>query len=212
MAGLQRCARLEVVRLLADGGPLVVALDATPLLGVPTGVGVFCREALGALSVAGRVQVEAYAVTWRRRHMLASRVPDGVRTAGRPMPARPLHLAWRHMDIPYIEWFLGRCDVVHGTNFVVPPARRAATVVTVHDLTTVRFPEMCDAPTLRFPALIRRAVDRGAWVHTPSRYVAEEVVAELGVDRERVRAVHHGTPRSLRPPEDSSSGTPSTSS
>jgi glycosyltransferase involved in cell wall biosynthesis len=42
--------------------------------------------------------------------------------------------------------------------------------------------------------------------------VAEEVVAELGVDRERVRAVHHGTPRSLRPPENSSSGTPSTSS
>ncbi len=113
---------------------------------------------------------------------------------GRAMPARPLHLAWRHSDLPPVEWFVGRCDVVHGTNFVVPPARRAATVVTVHDLTTLRFPEMCDGPTLRFPALIRRAVARGAWVHTPSRYVAAEVVSELGVDPDRVRAVHHGTP------------------
>jgi glycosyltransferase involved in cell wall biosynthesis len=189
------------VRLLADGGPLVVALDATPLLGVPTGVGVFCREAIGALSAAGQLQVEAYAVSWRRRQLLASRVPDGVVTTGRAMPARPLHLAWRHFDFPYIEWFLGRCDVVHGTNFVVPPARRAATVVTVHDLTTVRFPEMCDAPTLGYPSLIRRAVDRGAWVHTPSRYVADEVVAVLGVPRERVRAVHHGTPRPRRGPK-----------
>ncbi len=24
------------------------------------------------------------------------------------MPARPLHLAWRHLDLPPIEWFLGR--------------------------------------------------------------------------------------------------------
>ena len=87
-----------------------------------------------------------------------------------------------------------RADVVHGTNFVVPPASKAARVVTVHDLTTVRFPEMCDSPTLRFPALVRRAVAHGAWVHTPSQYVADEVVAELGVDRERVRAVHHGAP------------------
>lgn len=101
---------------------------------------------------------------------------------------------WRHLDLPPIEWFLGRCDVVHGTNFVVPPARRAASVVTVHDLTTVRFPEMCDASTLRFPALVRRAVARGAWVHTPSNYVAAEVIAEFGVDPARVRAVHHGTP------------------
>ena len=102
------------------------------------------------------------------------------------MPARPLHLAWRHLEQPPVEWFVGRADVVHGTNFVVPPTRRAARVVTVHDLTTVRFPEMCDEPTLRFPALIRRAVAQGAWVHTPSQYVADEVVAELGVDKTRV--------------------------
>jgi alpha-1,3-rhamnosyl/mannosyltransferase len=34
----------------------------------------------------------------------------------------------------------------------------------------------------------------GAWVHTPSDFVAAEVVAELGVDPARVRAVHHGVP------------------
>jgi glycosyltransferase involved in cell wall biosynthesis len=83
---------------------------------------------------------------------------------------------------------------VHGTNFVVPPTRRAARVVTVHDLTVVRFPEMCDRPTLEYPALIRRAVADGAWVHTPSEFVAAEVVDAFGVDPERVRAVHHGVP------------------
>jgi glycosyltransferase involved in cell wall biosynthesis len=123
------------------------------------------------------------------------------------MPARPLHWAWRHGQRPPIEWFLGERDVVHGTNFVVPPTRRAARVLTVHDLTVVLYPELCDAPTLIFPQLIRRAAADGAWVHTPSRFVADEVVAELGVDPERVRTVHHGVPR-LPSPEERSPALP----
>lgn len=194
-AGRDRLVHSYGDRLGHSGGDrLMVALDATPLLGVSTGVGVFCREALSALHAAGDLDVAAFAVSWRRRHLLDGLVPSGVRIVQRAMPARPLHLAWRHVEQPPIEWFVGRTDVVHGTNFVVPPARRAARVVTVHDLTTVRFPEMCDTPTLRFPALIRKAVARGAWVHTPSQFVADEVVAVLGVDPDRVRAVHHGAP------------------
>jgi glycosyltransferase involved in cell wall biosynthesis len=110
------------------------------------------------------------------------------------MPARPLQWSWRHGVRVPVEWFTGRHDVVHGSNFVVPPTAHAARVVTVHDLTVVLFPELCDAPTLGFPALVRRAAAEGAWVHTPSQFVADEVVAELGVDAERVRAVHHGVP------------------
>ena len=45
------------------------------------------------------------------------------------MPARPLHAAWGRVAFPPIEWFIGRVDVVHGTNFVVPPTSRAGAVV-----------------------------------------------------------------------------------
>jgi glycosyltransferase involved in cell wall biosynthesis len=97
-----------------------------------------------------------------------------------------------------VEWFIGHQDVVHGTNFVVPPTRTAARVVTVHDLTVVLYPELCDPPTLLFPDQIRRAVAEGAWVHTPSRFVADQVVEAFSVPPGRVRAVHHGIP--LAPP------------
>jgi len=173
---------------------LSVALDATPLLGVPTGVGVFCANAMAALGSQPAVRVEAFAVSWRRRHLLGAHVPEGVGLVGKAMPARPLHFAWRVADIPAIEHFIGAVDVVHGTNYVVPPARRAARVVTVHDLTVIRYPEMCEPETLRFAGLVRRAIERGAWVHTPSRFVADEVVAEFGADPQRVCVVHHGTP------------------
>ncbi len=178
----------------ADRGRLAVAFDATPLLGRPTGVGVFCAGALPALAAQPSVEMSAFAVSWRRRRGIVGRVPAAVSTKQRAMPARPLHAAWGRFSVPPVEWFVGKCDVVHGTNFVVPPTARAARVVTVHDLTVVLYPEMCDRPTLAFPSLVRRAVADGAWVHTPSRFVADQVVAELGVDPERVRAVHHGIP------------------
>jgi glycosyltransferase involved in cell wall biosynthesis len=178
----------------SDQGRLSVGFDATPLLGRPTGVGAFCAGAMEGLSALPELDVSAYAVSWRRREGIDSLVPSGVSIRQRAMPARPLHVAWSRVSFPPVEWFIGARDVVHGSNFVVPPTRAAARVVTVHDLTVVLYPELCDPPTLQFPALVRRAVDEGAWVHTPSQFVADQVVAELGVDPSRVRAVHHGIP------------------
>ncbi len=83
---------------------------------------------------------------------------------------------------------------MHGTNFVVPPTRRAATVVSVHDLTPLHHPELCDEATLAYPGLIRRALARGAWVHTDSAFVAGEVTDAFGVDPDRLRVVHPGIP------------------
>ena len=171
-----------------------MALDATPLLGRPTGVGAFCAGALGGLAARADLDVSAFAVSWRRRRDIPGLVPARVSSRQRIMFARPLHVAWTHSSLPPIEWFIGSPQVVHGTNFVVPPAKTAAEVMTVHDLTVVRFPELCDRPTLEYPALIRRAVDRGAWVHTPSEFVAAETAEAFGIDPGRVRAVHHGIP------------------
>ena len=181
----------------ADGprAPLSVALDATPLLGARTGVGVFCAGLLEALARRADVRASAFAVSWRRRHGLAGVVPPGVTVRQRPMPARPLQFLWHRSDAAPIEWFTGDADVVHGTNYVVPPARRAARVVTVHDLTVWRYPELCDPATLSFPAFVRRAIEGGAFVHTHTQFVADEVVDRLGADPGRVRAIAPGIPR-----------------
>jgi glycosyltransferase involved in cell wall biosynthesis len=164
------------------------------LLGLPTGIGAFCHGALAALAGRPGVDVRAYAVSWRRRGRIRDRLPDGVTAHQRPMPARPLHALWARGDVPALEWFIGASDVVHGTNFVVPPTRRAAAVVSVHDLTPLHHPELCDEATLAYPGLIRRALGRGAWVHADSAFVASEVVEAFRADPARVRVVNPGIP------------------
>lgn len=126
--------------------------------------------------------------------MLDGKLPPGVTARQRPMPARPLHALWARYDGPPLELFVGGVDVVHGTNFVVPPTRRAAEVVSVHDLTPLRHPELCDGATLAYPGLIRRALARDAWVHADSAFVAREVVDAFEADPDRVRVVYPGVP------------------
>jgi glycosyltransferase involved in cell wall biosynthesis len=172
--------------------PLRLAIDATPLLGARTGIGRFAAHLIEGVSRDTSAVVSAYAATWRGRGELTHLLPPSVRHVGRPMAARPLHWVWQHRDGPPIEWWTGPVDVVHGTNYVVPPTRRARRVVSVHDLTTVHYPEMCTPHTRTYPALVARAVAGGAWVHTDSDSVRVEVIEHFDVPPERVVTVPLG--------------------
>ncbi|MEO5679132.1 MAG: glycosyltransferase family 1 protein [Acidimicrobiales bacterium] len=177
---------------------LRVAVDATPLLGHPTGVGTFVAGLLAGL--AGRptgaepaLEVSAYALSARAWRRLPEVLPTGMRARRGTVPAAVGLRLWPVVPVPRFEWFAGAAEVVHGTGFLVPPTAAGA-VVTVHDLTPLRYPELVDGASARYPAAVRAAIRRGALVHTPSRFVADEVVAELGADPDRVVAVAHGAP------------------
>lgn len=172
---------------------LRLAYDVTPLLDPRTGVGAVCEQILRRLAVRDDVDVVGYAPTWRGRERLPDVVPAGVRLARGPMAAQPLRQLWRRVNWPPITLWTGKVDVVHGTNFVVPPARRgAARLATVHDLTPVRYPELCTSDVLQYPGLLRRALAGGAHIHAVSEFVAGEVIELLGADPQRVHVVPNG--------------------
>lgn len=168
-----------------------LAVDATSLIGNRTGVGNVTASILDRLVRPG-LDVSAFAVSHRGAD--AIELPPGVQRNRRPMAARPLRAMWSRMDHPVIEWWTGPIDVVWGPNFVVPPSRHAARVVTVHDLTCVHLPEMCTRDTLQVPTLLRRAIADGAWIHAVSNSVATDVIATFDADPHRVVVVPNGAP------------------
>jgi glycosyltransferase involved in cell wall biosynthesis len=168
-----------------------VAIDSTALLGKRSGVGEFVYHLLEGL-VTEDCDVAAFAISLRRRHMLAGQLPDGVKAVAPPMPARPLFKGWYYADLPKVDALFRGFDVIHGTNFVVPPARKLARVVTVHDLTPVLYPEYCDPSVLVFPRFIERAVRSGVMIHTPSNFVRLQLIEHFRADPERVAVAHLG--------------------
>lgn len=170
---------------------LRVVLDGTPLLGVRTGIGRYVEHLVTELAALPGVQVRVAAFSVRGRAALRT-LPPGVRAVHRPVPARLLHRAWMRADRPAAEWLTGGVDVVHGTNFVLPPPRRAAGVVTVHDLAFLHYPQLVEDASLRYRELVPRAVRRAAAVLTPTRAVAGELAEAYGITDDRLRVTPLG--------------------
>jgi glycosyltransferase involved in cell wall biosynthesis len=169
-----------------------LAFDAVPLLDTRTGVGRFVDETITRLAARDDLDIVAFGWPLGGRDRLREASPPGIGLARLPFVGPPLRAAWRRLDVPPIEMWTGSVDVVHGANFVVPPAWKATELVTIHDLTMLRYPELCTADTLEFPSLIRRAIRRGAWVHTVSESVRGEVIDAFAADPDRVVCIHNG--------------------
>ena len=168
-----------------------VGLDATPLLGPRTGVGRYVAGLAGALAGLAGPEPESVALvpfSWRGTGDLPSAAPSGprIRHGSRRAPARLLQATWGRLPWPPVEWLSGPVDVFHATNFVAPPTRRAATVVTIHDLTYLRYPEMVTDASARYRHLVPRALQRGAVVCTPTTAVATEVAEEYHLPPDRL--------------------------
>lgn len=161
-----------------------VAIDAGPLHGPRTGIGnavAWTIEALGRSDVD--VTLLPYVTSMR-----ASMRPGERRL---PIPAALAHRIWAHRGGPPMDRWLGRPDVVHGTNYVVPPAR-AVRVVSVYDCWFVEHPDDTHPDVARAGAVLRRAIADGAHVVTSSDATATRV-AEL-FDARSVHTVHLGPP------------------
>ena len=149
-----------------------VAIDVTPLLGARSGIGAAVAEIVTALRAleAGPDLVPYTLSTRARLHRDA--VPADTRFV--PIPARILLKSWVRADAPRIDRWLRPAQVVHATNYLAPPSR-LPTLVSVYDCSFVRYPELCTPEVRAFDPVIRRAVARGATLHTGSEFVAEEI-------------------------------------
>ena len=108
-------------------------------------------------------------------------------------PGRLAQLAWKTIRFPPFDWFTGPADLYHFPNFTIPPLRRGRAVVTIHDLSFVRFPEFAEQRNLDYlsaplPATLRRADS----IITVSRFSADELADIYPIDRSRIFPVYNG--------------------
>jgi glycosyltransferase involved in cell wall biosynthesis len=161
--------------------PVRLALDVGPLYGHRTGVGAAVAGLAAALENDPGVETHPYLLSFRTHPE-----PPARRL---PLPAALAHRLWAVWDRPRIDRWLDPAEVVHGTNYVVPPSRLPR-VVSVYDCWFLANPGQASPPVRRAAAVLRRATSNGAWVHASSAATADRVRELLGT--ERVKVVHLG--------------------
>ncbi len=175
-----------------------ILVDYRPALRERTGVGEYVHElvrAYTALPAAREDEVLLFTSSWKDRPAAGLGRELRARVVDRRVPVRALNYAWHRLEMPPVEWLAGRADVVHGQHPLLIPARRAAQVVTIHDLFFLTSPERTRAEIRRdyvhlTPAHARRAHG----VVTSSHYSAGRIVRELGVAPEAIHVCPPGAP------------------
>jgi glycosyltransferase involved in cell wall biosynthesis len=164
-----------------------VALDATYSLGENlSGIGVYSREILSGVAA---VHPEADLLFCYRPHRFLRsfglRLPSNARRA---LIAEPL--------LPR------SADVFHGLNQRLPLARLSRTVSTFHDLFVTTGDYSTPEFRRRFQTQARDAASRSERIIAVSEFTALQVCEHLGVERSRLRVIHHGVHMPATPPPD----------
>lgn len=167
--------------------PLKVLLDGTPLLGHRTGIGRYTAALAEELaSMSDDVDVRAVAFTLRGWRALRTVLPHDVTARGLPVAARALRQMWLRAPFPPVEMLAGFTDVMHGTNFVLPPTVRAGKVVTIHDLAFLDAPGDLPPSDRRLPELVRLSAQRADVICTPTAAVASVVADRFSVPLDKI--------------------------
>jgi glycosyltransferase involved in cell wall biosynthesis len=155
-----------------------VAIDVTPLLGARSGIGAAVAEIVVALrALEAGPDLVPYTLSARAR-LQRDAVPPETRFV--PIPARVLLRSWARSEAPRIDRWLASAQVLHATNYLAPPSRLPE-MVSVYDCSFVRYPELCTPEVRAFDPVVRRAVARGATLHTASEFVADEIEEIYGM-------------------------------
>jgi glycosyltransferase involved in cell wall biosynthesis len=164
------------------------------------GVSQYIYQLLTHLRVAPPVdRITAYVGPAARPASLA--LPEGVDTRRTTLPTeRPaVRILWEQLLQPPLL-AAQRVDLLHSPVNVLPLLLPAPAVLTVHDLSFLRFPATFSAAKRRYQAALTGfSARRARLVLTDSEHTRRDVTALLGVPAARVRTVYPGVSEQYRP-------------
>jgi glycosyltransferase involved in cell wall biosynthesis len=118
-----------------------------------------------------------------------------------PLSDRALAVLWHRLQLPlWVELVTGSVDIFHSPDFVLPPVRRARTMLTVHDLSFMRYPECADAHLRAYlNKVVPRSVRRADLVLADSQHTKDDLAELLDVDADRIEVIYPGVEERFRP-------------
>ena len=167
-----------------------IAIDANVLGGSWGGIPKYVDRIARNLVGTGD-EVDLLANTRRLEHTVPGAREVGVRVKGTPI--------WREAFLPV--WLARtRPDVLWAPDGVLPRRSPVPTVVTIHDLASLRFAGMKpEEHERRFRTAVARSARRATRVIAVSRTTAADIESHYGLDAESVRVVPNGVDGEFSP-------------
>lgn len=110
----------------------------------------------------------------------------------------PPHHRWEQVFLP-VEVALARIDLLHSPDFVPLFRRRWRSVITVHDLAFLRFPDLLTPESAAYYGQVERAVREADMIIAVSQRTKQDLIDLLGAQESRIRVVYEAPDPLFRP-------------
>ncbi len=188
-----------------------IGIDYTAAAHQRAGIGRYARGLVGALAeldaddqfvllVAGRAAPHAPGES----QQLDPVVGDNFHIRDLPLSERMWTIIWHRLRLPFpVDLFTGQVDVFHSPDYVLPHVRHGKAVVTIHDLSFLRYPEGAEPKLRRYLGkAVPRAVRRAELVLADSENTRNDIIELLGTSPEKVEVLYPGVEGRFRPVQD----------
>jgi glycosyltransferase involved in cell wall biosynthesis len=172
-----------------------IVVDYRAALRARTGVGEYIHELIRAYRATHGDEIVLFTSSWKDRPDPRVAADLGAQIVDRRIPVKVLNYLWHRASWPPIESLAGRADVVHSAHPLLIPSKRAAQVVTIHDLFFLANPERTHAEIRRdYPVLARDHALRADAIITSTAHTRGLVAERFGVPEERIYVCPPGAP------------------
>jgi glycosyltransferase involved in cell wall biosynthesis len=172
-----------------------ILVDYRPALRERTGVGEYIHQLVRAYTSAHKDEVIAFTSSWKDRPAKGLDSELGARVVDYRIPVRVLNYWWHRREWPPVEMLAGGVDVAHSAHPLLMPTRRAAQVVTIHDLYFLSSATQTSVEIERdYPELATNHARRADAVITSTQYGKRQVADRLGVADDCIYVCPPGAP------------------
>lgn len=170
--------------------PIRIAIDASCAMETPvTGVGYAALYLLRALCRANHgLDLRLFATPDRHSAKALDDLRPCFTSWSTPQRMRQLkYCLWPAVNWPPIEWFCGSVDIAHNLFHQLPAARNARRVVTIHDLSFLRMPEVHTRRNVeKQTRLVRHCARHADAIVAVSEHCRREIIDLLGVAPDKI--------------------------
>jgi len=170
-----------------------VGIDAYPAFFQAGGIARYARALINAIT--REQDLVLFFNRFRERRTTWKPDNDDLSIRQWVFPRRLVNGLWNQLGWPPIERWCGPIDLFHGLHFVLPPVRKALRVLTVHDLTFLKYPDYFSDRRLNergYRQELPRALERADRVIAVSTQTRDDLVQLMHFPPERIRVIYEG--------------------
>ncbi|MDP3981103.1 MAG: glycosyltransferase family 1 protein [Chlamydiota bacterium] len=173
---------------------MICMIDVQPLLGPKSGVAQYISGLLyGFERIGSKHHIKLSYFDFKRKGLPELDHTKCFDKHPIYLPGRIFSYIWKYYDFPSYNALFGSAEIYHFPNFIMRPISSGRAVVTIHDVSFLRFPQYTEPKNLKYlTRKIKETLNLAHHIIVVSQFTKDEMLNFFPMSEDKVSVIHPG--------------------